>query len=278
MKNITTIITLAISLFAATAALSQNATPLAAGSKYVALGSSFAAGPGVPEPRGSCGRSDHNYPHLVAAALGLSLTDVSCSGATTDHILNTPQGDAPLQIDAVTSDTALVTVTIGGNDITYTSSTFACAGTAPGERCTANLDQAMISQAVSQLPAKLGATLDAIRAKAPRAAIVLVTYPRIFLPDATRCSELELSSDDIAYLAALGQQLQEAFVNVVASRQALIADPYVLADGHGPCEANIADRWVNGNQVAASGIRYHPTAEGHAEMARLVLAALGRGM
>lgn len=270
-----TILALCCALFTATSALSQNAA-LTPGAKYVSLGSSFAAGPGVPEQLGACGRSDKNYPHLVAAALGLTLTDVSCSGATTDHILNTPQGDSPLQIDAITSDTALVTVTIGGNDINYTSSTFACAGKAASERCTANLDQAMIDAALSQLPAKLGATLDAIKARAPQASIVLVTYPRVFLPDAASCSELELSADDTAYLAALGQKLEDAFVNIAANRQVLIADSYVLAEGHGPCAPTAAQRWVNGNKIADTGIRYHPTAEGHAEMARLVLAAVGR--
>lgn len=272
MGKLTTFLALCISLLTATAAMAQ----IAPGAKYVALGSSFAAGPGVPAQLGTCGRSDHNYSNLVANALGLSLTNVSCNGATTDHILNTPQGDSPLQIEAVSSDTALVTVTIGGNDITFTSSTFACAGTAAAERCTANLDQAMINEALAQLPGKLGATLDAIKARAPQAQIVLVTYPRVFPADAASCGELELSPEDTAYLAAMGQKLHQAFVDVTASRQTLIADAFVLAEGHGPCEPVIADRWVNGNTVADTGIRYHPTAEGHVEMARLVLAALGR--
>ena len=33
-------------------------------------------------------------------------------------------------------------------------------------------------------------------------------------------------------------------------------------------------RWINGAQATDTGIRFHPTAEGHMEMARLVLAAL----
>lgn len=276
MGKITAISALCCSLLTTTA-LSQNApAALTPSAKYVALGSSFAAGPGVPAQLGSCGRSDHNYANLVATALSLSLTDVSCNGATTDNILNTPQGESPLQIDAVSADTALVTVTIGGNDISFTSSTFACAAKGASERCTANLDQAMINQAINQLPAKLGATLDAIKAKAPQATVVLVTYPRVFPVDAVSCGELELSADDTAYLAAMGQKLEDAFVSVTASRQVLIADSYVLADGHGPCETDISARWINGNKIADTGIRYHPTAEGHMEMARLVLAALGR--
>jgi lysophospholipase L1-like esterase len=276
MGKLITFMALCCPLFAATSAYSQNApeAALAQGAKYVAFGSSFAAGPGIPAQLGFCGRSDHNYAHLVAAALDLNLTEVSCNGATTDHILNTPQGDSPLQIDAVTADTALVTVTIGGNDIRYTASTFACAETAPSEHCTANLDRDGISELVSQLPAKLAATFDAIKAKAPQAVIVLVTYPRVFSADATSCSALELSNEDTLYLAALGQQLEDIFVSVAADRQILIADAYVRAEGHGACGA--AEHWVNGAKVVATGARYHPTAEGHIEMAQLVLAALGR--
>ena len=272
MKSSLTLAALCFSLIVTTAVAQTGLSP---GARYVALGSSFAAGWGVPEQLGTCGRSDHNYSNIVAGTLGLSLTDVSCNGATTDHILNTSQNGAPLQIEAVTADTALVTVTIGGNDINYTSSTFACANKAADEHCTANLDRAMIRAAIEQLPAKLGATLDAIKAKAPRATVVVVTYPRVFPPDAVNCSELALSAEDTNFLAALGQTLEDAFVNVTASHQALIADAYVRAAGHGPCDA-VPQRWVNGQNVAASGVRFHPTTEGHQEMARLVLAALGQ--
>ncbi|HAJ75970.1 MAG TPA: SGNH/GDSL hydrolase family protein [Gammaproteobacteria bacterium] len=269
------LITLCCILFAATAAHSQTPPEvLARGAKYVALGSSFAAGPGISEQLGTCGRSDHNYSNLVATALNLTLTVVSCNGATIDNIRNTLQRDLPPQIDAVSPDTALVTVTIGGNDINFTSSTFACSGTAADEHCTANLDQAAINNELGQLPDELGAMLDDIKAKAPQAIIVLVTYPRVFPVDAANCSELELSVEDTAYLADLGQKLEDAFVSVTSSRQILIAEAYAQAAGHGPC-APPAERWVNGANIADAGIRYHPTAEGHSEMARLVLAALG---
>ncbi|MEQ8955124.1 MAG: SGNH/GDSL hydrolase family protein [Gammaproteobacteria bacterium] len=275
MRKIISVFVLVGSFFTATVAWSQ-APSLAPGDKYVGLGSSFAAGPGIDNQLGGCGRSDRNYAHLVAAALELELTVASCNGATIDNILTVPQGDNPLQLDAVTADTALVTVTIGGNDIRYTASTFACSGTPASERCTANLDQAAINAAIAQLPAKLDQMYDAIRAKAPRATIVLVAYPRIFPEDAANCAELELSAEDTRYLADMGQQLEDAFVRSTAAGKALIADAYVGAAGHGPCAANASNRWVNGQSIANSGIRYHPTAEGHEEMARLVLAALGR--
>jgi hypothetical protein len=129
---------------------------------------------------------------------------------------------------------------------------------------------------VSQLSAKLTATLAAIRAKAPQATVVLVTYPRVFPVDAVSCEELQLSAQDTRYLADLGQTLEDIFVRVTASQQNLIADSYVLAENHGPCASPDTERWVNGNVVASSGVRYHPTAEGHEAMARLVLTALRR--
>lgn len=268
------LITLCFMLFATTTAYSQFLPEgLVPGARFVSLGSSFAAGNGVPEQTGTCGRSSQNYSSLVASALELTHTDVSCSGATIDNIRNTPQNDTPPQINAVTPDTSLVTVTIGGNDINYTSSTFACSGTPAAEHCTANLDQAAINGALGQLSEELGAMFDEIKARAPQATIVLVTYPRVFPVDAINCSELALSAEDTAYLAGMGQLLEETFVSVAAGRQIRIADAYVLAAGHGPCDA-VSERWVNGASVAGTGIRYHPTAEGHAEMARLVLAAL----
>jgi hypothetical protein len=41
-------------------------------------------------PNQACGRSTGNYAHLVAADLGLELTDVSCIGATIDNVTTTP--------------------------------------------------------------------------------------------------------------------------------------------------------------------------------------------
>ena len=92
-------------------------------SRYVALGSSMAAGPGIrpgaDDAPFRAGRSARNYPHLVAQRLGLDLVDVTYSGATTANILTDPQNGAPPQADALDGSEHLVTVTIGGNDVGY---------------------------------------------------------------------------------------------------------------------------------------------------------------
>ncbi len=115
MRKIIVSIVMCSSLFTVIALFSRDslAAELKKGANYVALGSSFAAGPGIASQLGYCGRSDNNYSHLVADALGLKLTDVTCNGATIANILYTSQGDAAPQIDSVSPDTALVTVPLG---------------------------------------------------------------------------------------------------------------------------------------------------------------------
>lgn len=102
------------------------ATPRAATTlhgTYVALGDSYTAGLGVPSPTGAvagCGQSTSSYPYLAARSLRLDLTDMSCSSATIADMTAaqpTGAGTNPAQLSALSSGTALVTVSIGGNDI-----------------------------------------------------------------------------------------------------------------------------------------------------------------
>jgi hypothetical protein len=91
----------------------------------VALGSSFAAGPGIqPITNAGAGRSGRNYANLVAQALNAKITDLTVSGATTETILDIPQKPVmsfnpfveafPPQIQGVPGDADLVTITAGG--------------------------------------------------------------------------------------------------------------------------------------------------------------------
>ena len=111
----------------ATTAVTPTSAVAADNDDYVALGDSYTSGPLIPDQTGQplgCLRSDRNYPRLVAAALGLSLTDVSCSGADTNDMVNaqgvTP-GPNPPQFNALSADTDIVTLGIGGNDIGFSS-------------------------------------------------------------------------------------------------------------------------------------------------------------
>jgi hypothetical protein len=78
--------------------------PRAPSGKYVAMGSSFAAGPSVPDlvVGQACFGSTGNYAHLVASDLALELVDVTCSGATIDNLTSVAQGVNPPQIEGMT--------------------------------------------------------------------------------------------------------------------------------------------------------------------------------
>ena len=86
----------------------------AAGASYVSMGDSYTAGPGIAPPSptapADCAQSAANYPHLVATALNLSLTDVSCSGAKTENFTVAQYGDQPPQFNALSASTEVVTI------------------------------------------------------------------------------------------------------------------------------------------------------------------------
>lgn len=156
-------------------------------SRYVALGSSMAAGPGIaPRAPGSprtAGRSARNYPHLVAAALGLDLVDVTYSGATTAHVLSESQRGAPPQIHALDGSETLVTVTIGGNDAGYVPMLFAAGLPRPvrrvpllGARLRELLDPSARYLALAETGAALVEVGREIRRRAPHATVLFVDY------------------------------------------------------------------------------------------------------
>ncbi|KAK4972937.1 hypothetical protein LTR42_006231 [Elasticomyces elasticus] len=59
---------------------------------FVALGSSFAAGPGIePIINKAAMRSGRNHAHRLAEKLDAELTNLTASGATLLNVLDTPQ-------------------------------------------------------------------------------------------------------------------------------------------------------------------------------------------
>jgi lysophospholipase L1-like esterase len=156
---------------------------------YVALGDSYASGPAIPgQIDANCARSDHNYPHDVAVAQHTHLTDVTCSGATTAE-MTAPQGTAPAQFAALGRTTDLVTVSIGGNDIGFSTIVGTCAqlgATDPaGAPChthytSGGTDQLKVK--IQQTAPKIAQVIRGIHQRAPHAKVQVVGYPDL-LPD-----------------------------------------------------------------------------------------------
>lgn len=214
---------------------------------YVAMGSSFAAGPGIPKPdptsTARCARSTENYAHLFAAERGLTLRDVSCSGATTADIL---EGSAalPPQLDAVTPGTRLVTVTIGGNDVAFIRNLYAWScrnepAPASGEprHCGAPMTDTEIEAAFAALPEKMRAVAERIHARAPQARVVFVDYIRV-VPDAGACAgRLPLTPEELEQARAAARRLAALTAEAARTAGASVLKASELSEGHDVCAA-----------------------------------------
>jgi len=180
----------AVSCVAALASCSKSSS---SAQNYVALGDSYAAGTLTGEISGDpagCLRSEKDYPHVVQHTLAAkAFTDVTCSSATSAD-LGGPQhvagGTNPPQLDAITSSTTLVTLTIGGNDIGFLSIIEHCASLTPsGSPCkdhytSGGTDQ--LSRRIAATAPKIAAVLAAVHSRAPKARILLVGYPDLLPP------------------------------------------------------------------------------------------------
>ena len=255
---------------------------------YVALGSSFASGPGIePIIDAGCGRSGNNYAHLVAERLGYDLIDVTCGGAAVDDLLTRPQtlmsgGTVPPQIEAVVSDADLVTVTVGGNDIEYLLTLLRCshqadpAGTPVEARAFFDtpIDPAAVDAALAGLPAKLVALVAAVRERAPAARVVLVDYLTV-VPD-DEDAGLPLSVEHRRFCADIGRRLASATAEAARTADADLVEASAASAGH---HAGSADPWVTGwefGDVPAGGVvPYHPNAAGMRAVADLLVSRLG---
>lgn len=271
-------------LLAATTATAAAAAPTG---KYVSLGDSYVAGPLVPDQVNlGCLRSDHNYPSLVASAIGSSaFTDVSCSGATTDDMTQS-QADGPItvnspQLNAVGSDDSLVTLGIGGNDIGFVNIILTCAAESLlspfGDPCTSQYTAGgtdQLAAAINATGPKVAAVLQAIHQRAPHAKVVVVGYPDVLPEHNNGCWPLEpIAYGDVSYLRTTEKRLNTMLAAEAAANGAQYVDTYTPSIGHDICQLP-GTKWIEGAVPLAPAAPFHPNAKGEAAMAAAVESAL----
>lgn len=274
-------------------------TPLQ--TRYAALGDSYASGPDIPtqiDVSSGCERSNHSYPVLVAARLSLDsghFRDVSCSGATIADLAGPqPIGSAtnPAQLSALTPDTTLITLGIGGNDLGFASVLTRCAELdAPGiifdtlrhvtddrAPCRASYTDGgtdQIREKIQTAATQLGAVLSRIHDRAPLARVLIVGYPDL-LPaagDDACATTVGITSEDTAYLNS-----EEVSLNTMLRDQATAAgdsyvDTYVPSVGHNAC-TSASVRWIEPLLPDAPAAPMHPNANGERAIADIVEAAI----
>ncbi|SFA83949.1 Lysophospholipase L1 [Amycolatopsis marina] len=234
---------------------------------YVALGDSSVSGTGVPIQESLlCTRSTKAWPKVVAAELGAELTDVSCGSAQVKDFSSRQWGVVPPQYDALTPDTDLVTLTIGGNDIGLVQTALSClnllpepAGFSCKERYTAGAVDT-ISDAIAQWAPQLGAAVEEVRRRSPGAEIVVAGYGTYLREDG--CHPVQpIWARDANYLQAKIDELSSAMREQTVAHGATFVDLAPVTVGHDVCAAP-RDRYLEGLVPVAPAAPLHPNAKG----------------
>ena len=272
-------------LATAVAGLAALAAPSTATAlRYVALGDSYSAASGVvpleaSESAVTCLRSSRNYPHVLAAQLGAQLTDVTCGAAETKDFFTAQHPDVKPQLDAVTSSTQLVTMTIGGNDSSVFIDSIVDCGAAglstagQGSPCKDKYGSSFEDTIRTKTYPALVKALRAVRAKAPHAKVAILGYPWI-LPATEGCyPQMPVAKGDVPYLRHEQATLNDAVRRAAAATGATYVDMNGVSNGHDACKP-IGVRWIEPVVAGTNPVIVHPNALGEQKMAQQVRAVL----
>lgn len=275
----------------ATAALAVSMVPSAASSeparplRYVALGDSYSAASGVlpPDPTSpTCFRSTSNYPNVIAARVSARFTDVTCGAAQTKDFFTAQYPGVAPQLDAVRTNTDLVTMTIGGNDNnTFISSILSCgvAGISTlgqGSPCKDQYGSSFADDIDELTYPALVKALTAVRAKAPGATVAILGYPWI-LPAKGGCFEkMPIATGDVPYLRGIQATLNNAVRRAAAATGATYVSLSKVSNGHDACKP-VGTRWVEPVLQGTNPVIVHPNALGESRMAARTMRVLDLG-
>lgn len=258
--------------------------------QWVALGDSYtagvihAAGPTSEEPRDGCERTIGAYPQVIKQDLGslIDLRNVSCGNATiaeVSHSSQTPIGyelhipgvvdihdpdypfdPVPPQVDALSLDTDVVTVGVGGNSLGFGEILGKCISLGPGGGIGSSPckdyytsgDVPSIESRLQDVEREYDNMLNAIHQRAPFARVLAVGYPAVIPDNAANClygNLLQFATIRHADLNWLRDSVLEPLNAVIHRAAARHADTYVdlytSSKGHSVC-ATGTDKWVEG--------------------------------
>jgi lysophospholipase L1-like esterase len=286
---------------------------------WVALGDSYSAGTGLGLPALDCDRDSGSYPDRAALQLAAqqkialrSFRTVACSGAATSSYWS-GQGlltgaRVAAQQAAITRDADVVTMTLGGNDIGFTSKVVGCVlgecgadvwSVSPGAGLTWDgLRQRLVDVFV-----------DVRRRMSPAGHVFVLTYPAPFALDAAACpgGPLTFTLAEQRAANALATRLGDTIAAAVTMAGQVAGNVHLVdwrlgprVDGghvvpagrpgagqafalHRPadglCNARGLPPVLNNLSFPPTSNTYHPNATGYAQAANLlvprVAAALG---
>lgn len=252
------------------------------GAFYVALGSSFAAGLGLGRRSPSSPiismRSCNGYPQQLARLLQVpSFTDMTSSGATIEQVFRKNQSYLAAQVNGLGTNTALVTLTAGGNDVKYIGDLMALAYA--NRKGLVGLLMSLVwrgpkpaqERDFSGLAANYRDLLVEIGRRSPRARVVVVTYPTI-LPANTNCVRLGLTDEQVVLMRGISDMLANVTRQAALEAGADLIDMAALSIDNTVCSS---EPWVNGpSSKKGDGAAFHPTLAGAKAIAETIFKEL----
>jgi lysophospholipase L1-like esterase len=243
----------ALTLGLATATIGAGTPAKAASSvRYVSLGDSYASGVGAGSESGSCDQSPNAYGPLWAAANSpASFTFAACTGATTSSVISS-------QLSSLSASTTLVSITIGGNDVGFTSIIETCilSSTSACESAVSRAEQ----YANTTLPGNLSTLFADIKAHAPNAKVVVLDYPDFYDLSVSVC--VGLSRADHQAIDNGINDLDGVIQTAAGNAGFHFADVRSQFSGHELCDGA---GWLNSISIFDIHTSYHPTATGQAD-------------
>jgi lysophospholipase L1-like esterase len=258
-------------------------------SHYYALGDSYSAGEGAPPyTNQTCHHSNNTYSFLLndetPRPFDMPTPDlIACSSATTGSIDQTAQQGTPgtqlQQLKSQPQGDVLVTLTIGGNDIGFSSVLKSCI--LSFHSCTSM--QASVSQKITALEPRLVQVYKEIRQASPAADIVVLGYPLLVAdPAHADCHNpimhVGLSAAEMTMIRTLAHQLNTVIAQAAAQAGVVSATSEVESAfaGHEMCAPLESNEWINeitglNDNLAGTA---HPELAGYEAYASVVDQAL----
>jgi lysophospholipase L1-like esterase len=235
---------------------------------YLALGDSLAAGRQPGGDQKERGYAGPVLDEVRKTSPGTRLMNLGCSGETTTSMLGDgsckyPEGSqiaaAVAFLKANSEKTRLVTLDIGANNV------LDCAK-------TGSINQACATSSTATVAKELGQILRQIRAAAPKAPIVLLTYYNPLLAAWRQGAQGKTTAaQSQPLLGGLNVEITKAAKAAVV-KVADVAGAFATSDNGGSPQPNNVTRICDWTWMCSSD-DIHANDAGYAEMAKAVLAA-----
>ena len=177
----------------------------------------------------------------MAAALKLTLTDVSCGGATTSDETESQFEGQPPQDDALSASTEVITIGMGGNDnglfgtlLNGCSQIDAIKGRPGKHPCQDEYEKYANETFALDKPAQ-EAALEHIKELAPNAKVFVVGYPDI-APKKGHCSQFPWYEGDLKWFRNKIEKVGNKMIKAGAKAHgAVFVDTFKQSEEHNAC-------------------------------------------